>query len=140
MSRTAFYDELIADPDLNSLGLDENTIFHNFSSEERPTDDGPFIIIRWGTQNPPMFNGEVKGVQNLRLWVHWPIQRTNDHIKLIEILDRIDDLVKELRDIPGSDGYTLSFVDIGGRSEDLVDDGFGTITKNSEYYLHLSKS
>lgn len=140
MSRAAFIDALTGDAGLNNLGLDDESIFHNWSSEERPTSTGPFIILRYGPTNRPMFNGELKSPERVTLWVHIPLQITNDYTEIIEILDRVDTVLKELRDTPGSDGYTLSFVDIGGRSGDLVDDGFGTITKNADYELHSTKS
>ena len=140
MSRAAFIEALYSDSDLNDVGLDEDTIFHNFSSEERPSDTGPFAILRWGIRPPPRFGGTVKSPETVRIWIHWPIQVTNDYQKIVSIFDHIDDLTKELNDVPGSDGYTLSFVTIGGRSEDLIDDGFGTITKNAEYELHSQRS
>jgi hypothetical protein len=140
MSRAAFHDALCNDSELNSFGLDDDSIFHNWSSEELPREDGPFIILRWGRTPAPMFNGEVKGPESVRVWVHWPIKLTNDFFKIINILDAVDRVVKELRDVAGVDGYTLSFVTIGDRSEDFTDDGFGTITKNAEYQLFSVKS
>lgn len=140
MSRRAFIEALWDDAELNSIGLTRDTIFHNWSSEERPTDQGPFIILRWGVTPPGFFNGEVKAPESLRVWVHWPIQVTNDFSKIIGVLDRVDDVVRELRDVNGNDGYTLSFVEIGGRSEDITDDAFGTITKNADYKLHSTRN
>lgn len=139
MSRAAFFDALVNDSSLNDLGINDNTVFHNYSSEERPVDDGPFIILRWGEQARPLWQ-EVKAPVALRLWVHWPIQKTNDFTKLIKILDQIDSVVSNIRDVPGEDDYTLSFVQIGDRSIDLVDDGFDTITKNAGYELFSVQS
>jgi hypothetical protein len=140
MSRAAFITALFNDPQLNSLGLNQDTIFHNYSSEERPRDNGPFLILRWGITAPPRFNGAVKSPESVRVWCHWPLQVTNDYTKIINVLDRVDYVVTQLRDVTGSDGYTLSFVTVGGRSEDLIDDGFGTITKNAEYQVHSTKN
>ena len=136
MSRVAFQQCLVADPILNAMGLNDNTIFHNWSSEERPSNTTPFLILRWGTQDRPKFSGEVKSAVNLTIWVHWPHELTNDFTKLEKILDQIDNVVKDIRDVPGSDGYTISFVEIGGRSGDYVDDGFNTIAKTGDYEVY----
>lgn len=136
--RAAFAEALFVDPYLNSLGMDDDSIFHNYSSEERPRDDGPFVIMRYGAQNRPVFR-DVKSPEPVTVWVHWPIELTNDYEKLIKILDRIDEVAKEINDLPAHDDYVLAFVETGGRSADLVDDGFRTITKNADYQLHSQK-
>lgn len=139
MSRAAFFEAISTHSRLNDLGLTEDTIFHNYSSEERPSDTTPFIILRWGSNERPPFQ-KVKAPEHLTLWVHWPADLTNDYTKLITILDEIDDVAGDLRDLPGTDGYTLSFVEIGGRSGDFHDTGFNTITKNANYQLHSQRS
>lgn len=136
--RAAFAESLWADPVLNGFGLTDETIFHNYSSEERPTDTGPFVIMRYGTQNRPVFR-DVKSPEPVTVWVHWPIELTNDYEKIIKILDQIDKVADGIRDVSAHDDYVLGFVEIGGRSGDLVDDGFGTITKNADYQLHSQK-
>lgn len=139
MSRAAFFNALISNPILNAIGLTQDTIFHNYSSEERPSDSTPFVIFRWGDTLAPRWQ-TVKSPEQLTIWIHWPAELTSDYSKLINIFDEIDSVAKNLRDVPGSDGYTLSFVTIGGRSGDLFDEGFNTITKNASYELHSRRS
>lgn len=136
--RAAFAEALYSDTYLNSLGMNDDSIFHNYSSEDRPRDDGPFIVMRYGTQSRPAFRN-VKSAEPVTVWVHWPAHLTNDYEKLIQILDRVDWVADGIRDAPAHDGYTLAFVEVGGRSADLVDDGFGTITKTADYQLHSQK-
>jgi hypothetical protein len=139
MSRAAFYHALVNDLELvHTWGIKRGTVFHNYSSEERPCNTGPFIILRWTGQDRPRWQ-KVKAPDLVTVWVHWPIELSNDYFKLVRILDRIDEVVADLRDVPGSDGYILSFVQIGGRSGDFVDDGFGTITKNGVYEVFSRK-
>ena len=144
LSRNAFFQALVSDPVLNGLGINEDTVFHNYSNEERPTTATPFVILRWGVQPPPVFRdddeGDVNAPETLRFWVHWPAEVTNDYEKIVKILDAVDDCVKEMRDLPGSDGYTLSFVRRGGRSADHLDEGFNTITKNGTYQVYSRRS
>lgn len=143
MSRAAFFDIITTDPELNSIGINDDTVFHNYSNEERPSDTTPFIILRWGVQQRPRWADPdfvVKSPENLTLWVHWPRELTNDYTKLNKILDRIDEVSRNVSDMPGSDGYTLSFVHIGDRSGDFLDSGFHTIAKNAAYEVHSRKS
>lgn len=139
MSRAAFFDALVNDTVLNGFGITDETVFHNYSNDERPSDTGPFIILRWGEQDAPFFEN-MKSPERVTVWVHWPKELTNDYTRLIKILDQIDNVVLELRDVPGSDDYTLSFVTLGSRSGDFFDDGFDTITKNANYEVYTRLS
>lgn len=118
----------------------KNQVFHNYSLEERPLNDKPFIILRWQGHLPPRWQ-RVRSPEQVNLWVHWPAERTTDYMRLIDILDVIDKVMFETaHDLEGNDGYTLSFVQIGSRSGDLLDSGFNTITKNASYELFSRKS
>jgi hypothetical protein len=137
MSRAAFFEALVADPTLNGYGINDETVFHNWSAEERPTNATPFIILRWGEEAKPLWGSEVeRGPRQLVVWVHWPAEVTNDFDKINVVLDQIDVVARDLRDVPGSDGYTLSFVEVGGRSPDLTDDGFNTIMRTGSYSVY----
>lgn len=141
MSRAAFFDALISDPILNGYGFNSDTVFHNWSSEERPTDTTAFAILRWGDEGAPIWGGEPeRGPRQLTLWVHFPRELTTDFDRVNRVLDRIDVVARELRDVAGEDDYTLSFVKVGGRSGDLLDDGFNTITRNGSYEIYQVQS
>ncbi len=141
MSRAAFFTSITSDDDLNDLGINDNTVFHNYSLEERPVDNGPFVILRWGEDAGLSWGSEkLRAPVQLVAWVHYPIKLTNDYGKLVNILDKMDDLIFDMRDVAGVDGYTLSFVKIGGRSADLLDDGFETIVKTASYEVHSRRS
>lgn len=141
MSRAAVYNLLTEDPELNDLGLNEDTVFHNWSSEERPTDTTAFAILRWEDEGKPIWGSErERNVRRLTIWVHWPKELTNDFNRVTAVLDRIDDVLAPARDIPGDDGYSLSFVDFGGRSADIIDEGFNTITRNASYGIYSVSS
>ena len=141
MSRTAFFTSITGHADMNTLGINDDTVFHNYSLEERPVDNGPFIILRWGEDAGLAWGSEkLRSPTQLTAWVHYPIKLTNDYGKIITILDKMDDIIFDLRDVVGTDGYTLSFVKIGGRSTDLLDDGFETITKTASYEVHSRRS
>lgn len=141
MSRAAFFNALVSDPTLNGYGFNDNTVFHNWSNEERPTNASAFAILRWGDEGAPIWGSEPeRGPRQVNVWVHFPAELTTDFDKVNRVLDRIDAVARELRDAPGEDNYTLSFVKVGGRSGDLVDDGFNTITRNGSYDIYQVQS
>jgi hypothetical protein len=140
-ARAAFYDVLVGDSYLNTLGVTEDSVFPNYSNEERPTNSGPFVILRWGTYAGPRWQSENAGrTEQVTVWVHWPQEFGNEFDKLIKIIDRMDDVLRDARDVLGSNDYTMSFVTIGDRSPDLIDDGFNTITKNAAYQVYSAKN
>ena len=147
MSRAAFFDALASNAYLNSLGLVDDsehpTIVHNWLLEERPSDTTPFIVLRWGSTPPPRNQDPdfvVKSPESVTVWVNWPKELSSDYNDLVKILDEIDSIARTLRDTAGSDGYTLSFVQIGERSDDLMDEGFHTIAKTGVYQIHSIKT
>jgi len=137
MSRAAFYEALVHDSILNGLGINEDTVFHNWSSEERPSNENAFAILRWGEEGGPIWGSEVdRGPRDVTVWVHFPSELTNDFDEVTKVLNRMDVVLADLRDVSGNDGYTLSFVKVGGRSPDLLDEGFNTITRNANYAVY----
>jgi hypothetical protein len=136
MSRNALWQSLVDDP---RIGLPENHVVVNYNNDERPSETSLFTVLRWGTTDAPRWQS-VKSPENLTVWAHFPKDKSNDYNRLINFLDNVDEVFKELRDVVGTDGYTLSFVQIGGRGPDLVDDVLNTITKYSEYQVFSRKS
>lgn len=139
MSRAAVFDAITTNEELNSIGINENSVFHNYSLEERPINAGPFIIFRWGEVDSPPFNG-VKSPVRLTLWTHWPLEETNDFSKIDKVIDICDSVLSDLTDSSGIDGYTVTCIRPTGRSGDLKDDGFQTITKNAGYEVLSRRS
>jgi len=139
MSRAAVFDAIVSDEDLNIIGINENSVFHNFSLEERPIASGPFAILRWGEIDRPPFIG-VNPPMRLTIWFHWPSEETNDFSKLDNAIDICDNLLSGLGGESGIDGYTVTCVRPTGRSGDLKDDGFQTITKNASYEVLFRKT
>lgn len=138
MSRAAIYQSLIDDADLNSLGLVEDTIEVNYNNDERP--GSKFAILRWGPREAPVYES-ANGPESLTIWVHIAREIAgSDYDPIIKALDQFDETLSSLRDVAGVDGCTLSFVRVGDRSSDLVDDGFNTITKYANYQVFSRKS
>lgn len=139
MSRVVVFEAIASNEELNSLGIQESSIFHNYSLEERPITGGPFIILRWGEMDRPPFP-EVKSPVRLTLWAHWPLEETNDFTRIDRLIDICDEALESIVDTSGSDGYTVTCVRSLGRSGDFKDDGFQTISKNSSYEVLARKN
>lgn len=138
MSRAAIFDAITGDTALNLLGITEDSVFQNFSLEERPIATGPFIILRWGDSDRPQF-GDVKNPVRLTLWVHYPLEESTDFTRLDNILDACDATLSSVEDVDGTDGYAVTCVRATGRSGDFKDDGFQTISKNAGYEVLARK-
>ena len=134
MSREAVYETLANSAGLNSLGIQGNRLFPNWSLEERPVPEGPFIILRWGAMDDTRWQ-TVKEPVRLTIWIHIPVEVSDDFSILDNILDACDKSLRKMWDVVGADGYTVSQVRVGGRSGDIKDNGFQTITKSGTYQV-----
>ncbi len=142
MSRAAVFHALTTDEELKSLGINENTVFPNYSMDERPTDDGPFVVLRWqeetgtftslGIVQLPRFEN-VGPPRRLTIWVHYPVEITTDFDQVDDIMDLIDGILLNMYDVDGDDGWVLSCVRATGRGGDAKDEGFQTITRDAGY-------
>lgn len=137
MSRAAIFYILSHDATLNNRGFTKDSIYHNWQLEERPN-DGPFMLLMWGNEDPPPFQDEpVRSPMRLSLWIHFPFEMDNiDYVDLQKTLDDVDACFVGARDVVGEDDYTLSFVRRVGRSGDFKDDGFNTKSKNAGYEIY----
>lgn len=142
MSRDAIYQAIVTNSDLNALGVNQDRVFPNYAADHRPTDSGVFLILRWEAQ--PFLGasrlggfgsgtGMGRGARDLTIWAHLPREESSDYTRLDDVLDIIDGAIIDLVHVPGEDGYTLTLVRPTGRSADLTDAGFDTITRNAGY-------
>lgn len=142
MSRDAVYRAIVDDEELNELGINVSTVFPNYASDDRPSDSGLFLILRWESQ--PYLGastlggfgsgtGMGRGARDLTIWAHLPKEESSDFTRLDAVLDRLDELFREMEHVAGADGYTLTCIRPTGRSSDFRDNGFDTITRNAGY-------
>lgn len=135
----AIYESLANDDDLNDLGITGDRIFELQSVDERPYDTGYFVIINW--QESVMYSQTYTGMSNgipkaprvMTLWVHTPSDETRDYRIIDRILNRIDDILLPTEHKIGTDGMRVTCVAKQGRSGNLIDDGWKTISRNATY-------
>lgn len=134
MSRNAIYQALINDPTLNSMGIDDTTVFVNYGLDRKPSVLGPFVILRWENEEQNPF-GDVRSPRILTVWVHYPLELGPNFLMIDSRLDAIDKVLLNLEHVAGVDGQTVTCVRATGRSGDLKDEGFQTIVRNAGYQV-----
>lgn len=125
---------------LNSqFGINESRVLELQSVDSRPFDNGYYIIVNW--QESTIYSQTYTGMQNgiaraprvMTLWVHTPMDRSRDYRPIDKILNRIDATLLTIEQQSGSDGVRVTCIDKQGRSGNLIDDGWKTITRNATY-------
>lgn len=133
------YETLVADSALAGLlgttaPIGDNTfIFELQSCDERPqVADGKYFVII-DMQETPMANKYRFAPQIMQIWIHTPIITGADYGQINKILNRIDELIKPLELVTGTDGIRLTLVELHGRSRNTEDPGWQTATRNALY-------
>jgi hypothetical protein len=96
------------------------------NSVDTPAENA-FIIVRW--EETPQAFGRT-GKQRLTIWLH---SRDRDYADIDTGLEVVKNLLESAVHLPGADGWTLTQADWRGDSQDLYDDGYETITRNSAF-------
>lgn len=137
MARDAIYRVLKNDSQLAELGGDDFVVLPNFSGDQRPNNNGAFIVIRWGYDD---FDRGLAGPHHFDLWVHMPASVSTDYVRIDNMIDRCDEIFVAANDtnIIGGDGRILNAVQREGRSRDLVDQGYETICRRASYAAYYN--
>lgn len=129
MSRSAIYNALAADVQLNAMGLTPETIKQGRGIDTRPSDTGLFALIRWEAEPAPVF-GTVRPPRRLAVWVHLPAAVSNDFTRIDDALDRIETVLVAMEHVAGvDDSNIVTCVAAKGRSDDLKDEGLQTFCR-----------
>lgn len=140
------YEKLADDETLQDYGVNGDRIFELQSLDERPFDNGYFIVINWQESTvysqtyTGMGNGIPKAPRVMMVWVHTPKDQTRDYRQIDRILNRIDDLLLPMEHQTGSDNIRVTCIARQGRSGNLIDDGWKTIARNATYGVLYDES
>ena len=117
---------IIEDATLNGLGIDDDAAF---AVDVDTPGVRPFLQLRWGRTDVGL---DVVTKRNLVIWVH---DAPGDYTTKIDaILLRLRALLPTLVGESNGLGHLVD-VAWAGDSEDLSDDGHGTITRNASFVL-----
>lgn len=137
MSRAVILSSIVADPVLRTIGFDDDNVLANYDGDQRPSDK-MFMVLRWGAKElDPRI---LRGPKRLTIWVHMYREFSTDYVRIDEVIDRLEELLTGIIDVPGADGYTLTLVDQDGSSEDLKDDGYQTICRSVSFKVLSRKT
>lgn len=134
------YEKIVNDAALNDLGVSENRVFELQSVDERPFDEGYFVVINWQESASPIYSGISRSPRTMTLWVHAPMDRTRDYTQIEKILNRIENIFVNLEQQIGTDGIRVTCITKQGRSGNLIDDAWKTITRNATYGVLYDES
>lgn len=131
MIPSAAYELLSGDSELVALGVTPSRIKELQTVDERPFDSGYFIIFNWQEQD--FVHSVQTGPRNVLIWVHTPLDRSRNYRPIDQILNRIDQIFNEVEQVTGTDGVRMTAVRKMGRSANLMDEGWKTITRFATY-------
>lgn len=125
-ARAAIYNLLSSDSQLLALGVEEVYASNSIDTPE----ENIFLVLRGETGESRAYGS--RAVEHLTVWVH---SKDRDYSTLDLILKRVKTLLGSAVHLAGSDGWTLTQADWRSDSADLVDGGFHTITRYSDFAI-----
>jgi hypothetical protein len=126
--RSLIFQAIISDATLNGFGI---VSANSFAVDVDTPLLRPFLQLRWGTNVVGLRQTAVTR-RTLAIWVH---DEPGDYsVKIDPIILRLRDLLPSLEGSNNGAGYLVSAEWLGD-SEDLSDDGHGTITRNASFSL-----
>lgn len=124
-ARAAVYSLLDEDAELGTIGVQA---VYASNSIDTPGEEF-FLVIRWETPEVAFKN---KGTDHCTVWAH---DRQRDYGRIDQALERVKELLTSTVHRTGDDGWTMTCAEWRGDSPDLVDGGFNTLTRNSDFAI-----
>jgi hypothetical protein len=133
MMPNLLYQKLANDSELFKLGINSTRIIESQSVDERPFNDGYFITVAFEELLLASPSKLSRGERTVTVAVHrnWEIDR--DFSSIDKILNRIDILLLNVENESGTDGVRVTSIRRSGRSGNMADEGWKTITRTSTY-------
>lgn len=133
MIPSIIYESLSSDNELANLGIDANRIIESQSVDTRPFSDGYFLTISFEEMVMSNATSLSRGPRICTVAVHHPWDDDRDFEPLTAILNKIDAVLLPMEATTGGDGLRVTAVRRQGRSGNLVDEGWKTITRTATY-------
>lgn len=135
MMPIAVLEAITTDPDLNAFGVNAATVFEaqSINGDERPNVDGYFVVVDFQEQS--LTATVNRGPRVLDIAVHVPWDITRDYTVINRILNAIDSVLLPIEQVTGSDGIRVTCIRPFGRSRNLTDTGWQTISRFVAYSI-----
>lgn len=125
--RELIFQALINDSAMNLLGITDAS---SFAVDVDTPEARPFLQLRWGRNEEGLRQTPVTR-RTLVIWVH---DEPGDYAVIDSIIARVKAVLVSLEGQPNGFGHLVA-AEWRGDSEDLVDDGHKTITRNTSFEL-----
>lgn len=123
--RTLIMQAIINDGTLNGLGITDES---SFAVDVDTPQERPFLQLRWGRNGVGL---DVATRRDLTVWVH---DKPGDYGRIDSIILRLRTLLPGLEGTANGLGHLMA-AEWTGDSEDLADDGHGTIARTTGFLL-----
>lgn len=140
MMPIAVFDAITNDAALNALGITADTVFErqSINGDERPSVEGYFVVVDFQEQS--LVGVINRGPRVLDIAVHIDATLTRDYIGITHILNALDCVLLPLEQITGGDGIRVACIRPIGRSRNLIDPGWHTVTRAAQYSMLYDES
>ena len=133
MIPSIIYEALSTSSELANLGVDSERLIESQSVDSRPFSDGYFITVDFEEVIMSSTTSLSRGPRSCTIAVHHPWDDDRDFGPLTSILNKIDAVLLPMEATTGGDGLRVTAVLRQGRSGNLVDEGWKTITRTATY-------
>jgi hypothetical protein len=141
MMPSIVFEAIAGDSVMNSLGIDGTRIFElqSIENDERPFNTGYALVVDWQESTlysqtyAGLANGIPKAPRVMQVWVHVLWDESREYRPLDRILNRVDDILLPMEQAIGTDGVRVTVIRPAGRSRNLTDPAWKTITRNATY-------
>lgn len=133
MMPSVIYELLAADEQLDDLGITADRIMESQSIDSVPFNDGYFVTISFEEQLLSQVSALARGPRTVTIAVHhnWNLDR--NYAPIDKILNRIDQVLLPVEQAIGDDGVRVTRIQRQGRSANMADEGWKTITRTATY-------
>lgn len=136
----AIFEAITAHPDLNALGITPATVFEaeSLNADNRPNVDAHFVTVRFLEQTISAVVRRGPRAMEVAVHVDWTL--TRDYTGINRILNRVDAVLVPFEQVTGSDGIRVACIRPMGRSRNLTDPGWRTISRYATYSVLTDES
>ena len=122
-ARAAVHSLLVEDTVLQSMGVE---VVYGSNSVDTPGEDF-FLVVRW-EQTQTAF--KTVGSDRVSIWAH---DKGRDYTRIDKALTHVKELLTSTVHREGGDGWTMTLATWNGEGPDLMDGGFHTVTRYSDF-------
>ena len=134
------------DIDLNALSITPDRIFELQSLDSRPVQDGYCLVINW--QESTLYSQTYTGMHNgidraprvMQIHAHGCMEQTRHYNMIDRILNRVDTILTGVEHYIGTDNVRITCIRKSGRSGNLTDEGWRTVTRTAVYGVLYDES